>query len=316
LLAVFACLSVFLIDATSAFTTIPTVIVYPLAGSSATLDREASSRIATMLATQIAQGGQVKVIAPKPDVERANYLADARAQGANFYVTGFITPLGAGASVVEQVVSTTSGTLVFSVSNFVSSYPEINAQGDQLRQGIIERASRGVAAFTAPPPPAATPEPEPSKGAGFNVSTLFGGKKKLSATEAAAIAPPANATVVILTPGGSADGDARANTARALALSFQQAGRKAVVVTTGSPANDLCSANKAVAQVGSWVDIDNAGLAMAGTSAQLRVVAYDCSGTIVFDRTLHYGESGGTVTAVSTMAVDAVTSYLAPPKRR
>ncbi len=55
---------------------------------------------------------------------------------------------------------------------------------------------------------------------------------------------------------------------------------------------------------------------MAGTSAQLRMVAYDCSGTIVFDRTLHYGESGGTVTAVSTMAVDAVTAYLAPPKRR
>jgi hypothetical protein len=107
LLAVFACLSMFLTAAAPAFTIVPTVVVYPLAGSPA-LDRETSARIMTTLANQIAQGGLIKVVPPSTSVERANYLANARSLGASYYVTGFLTPLGSGASVVEQVVSVSS----------------------------------------------------------------------------------------------------------------------------------------------------------------------------------------------------------------
>ena len=86
-----------MIAATPAFTIVPTVIVYPIL-TSTTLDREDNARIVNTLATQLAQGGAIKVIPANTDVDRANYLADARAHGASYYVTGSMTPLGGGAS--------------------------------------------------------------------------------------------------------------------------------------------------------------------------------------------------------------------------
>jgi hypothetical protein len=305
LLVLFALLPIFTLAATPAFTIVPTVIVYPLAGSSATLDREASARIATTLATQIAQGGSVKVIAPTPGIDRQNFLADARSAGANFYVTGFITPLGNGASVVEQVVSTTSGTLVFSVTNYVTTYAEITAQGDQLRDGIIDRSTRGIQAFRAPPAEV-TPVPEPSNGADVNVNKLFGRKKAPAAKNVAvatvAAAPPEHATIGILTVGGTADADHRTAAAQALATAFEHGGRHAVVVNAPAPSSDLCTANKATSLVGAWLDTPAAG------DASLRLVAYDCSGNIAFDRTFKQ--------PLPSVTGAAVGAYLSPSKRR
>jgi hypothetical protein len=304
LLAVFACLSVFLIDASPAFTIVPTVIVYPLVASSSSVDREASARIATTLANQIALGGQVKVVPAKTTVERADYLSDARAAGANYYITGFITPLGSGASVVEQVVSTSSGTLVFSVSNFISSFNEIVDQGDQLRQGIVDRSQRGLQAFTAPPPPAAHPVPEPSNGTDVNVNNLFGRKKSGPAVVAAL--PPASATIAILAVGGSADADARNAAAQALAAAVGADGRKAIVVSAVSPSSEVCTSNNAAALVASWLETP-----AGAPKASLRTIAYNCDGKIAYDHTVQY-DSG---TPVTVAANTAIGGYLNPPKR-
>jgi hypothetical protein len=298
LLAVFACLSVALIAATPAFTIVPTVVVYPLSSSSS-LDRETAANISTTLANQIALGGAVKVVPAKAGVERENYLADSRSLGANYYVTGFVTPLGNGASIVEQVVSTTSGTLVFSVTNYITSMAEIASQGDQLRAGIIERSSRGIQAFTAPPPPPNnTPGPEASSG---GADIKLGRKKAPAAT--VAVVPPANATLAILSVGGASDSDQRTSMAQALAAAFEHAGRHAVVVSATEPSNDVCSANKASVQVASWLDTPppNATSALPA----LRLIAYDCSGKIAFDRTFKQALPGLTDTAVA--------AYLNPP---
>ena len=293
----------FLIDAAPAFTIVPTVIVYPLAASSTTIDREASARITITLATQIALGGLIKVVPAKTDVERQNYLTDARAAGANYYVTGFITPLGNGASVVEQVVSTSSGTLVFSVSNYISSFNEIVDQGDQLRQGIVERSQRGIQAFTAPPPPAAPPQPEPSNGTDVSVNNLFGHKK--SSGPAAPPPPPASATIAILAVGGSAGADARSAAAQALAAAIGADGRKAVVVNAVAPSSDVCISNKATALIASWLETP-----AGAPKSSLRTIAYACDGKIAYDQTVQYA-SGSPVTAAADTAIGA---YLNPPK--
>lgn len=299
LLAVCACLSVFLVAAVPAFTIVPTVIVYPLIASSSTLNREDSARIATTLATQIALGGAVKVIPPRADIERANYLSDARSVGANYYVTGFVTPLGNGASVVEQVVSTISGTLVFSVTNYITSLNDIADQGDQLRAGILERSARGLQAFEAPPPPDQTPAPEPSNGTETSISRFFGHKKGAATV---AEAPPKDTTIGILTIGGSADFDSRTAAAKALAAAFERGGRHAVIVNADEPSSTVCASAKATSLVGAWLD------APANANPTLRMVAFDCSGKIAFDRTFTEPLAG-----VSDAAVSA---YLNPGKRR
>ena len=49
------------------------------------------------------------MIPAPPGTERKDYLAVARAEHADYYIAGFLSPLAEGVSVVEQVVSTTSG---------------------------------------------------------------------------------------------------------------------------------------------------------------------------------------------------------------
>jgi hypothetical protein len=288
-----------LVAAAPAFTIVPTVIVYPLEASSSSLNREDSARIASTLATQIALGGAVKVVPPRAGVERANYLADARSVGANYYVTGFVTPLGNGASVVEQVVSTISGTLVFSVTNYITSLDDIANQGDQLRAGILERGNRALQAFQAPPPPDQTPAPEPSNGTQTSINKIFGHKKGAATV---AEMPPKDATIGILTIGGSADSDSRTAAAKAIAAAFEHSGRHAVVVNADAPSDSVCASNKTTSLVAAWLETP------ANANAALRMIAYDCSGKIAYDHTFKEPLAG-----VSDAAVNA---YLNPGKGR
>jgi hypothetical protein len=288
-----------LLAAAPAFTIVPTVIVYPLEASSSSLNREDSARIASTLATQIALGGAVKVVPPRAGVERVNYLADARSVGANYYVTGFVTPLGNGASVVEQVVSTISGTLVFSVTNYITSLDDIANQGDQLRAGILERGNRALQAFQAPPPPDQTPAPEPSNGTQTSINKIFGHKKGAATV---AEMPPKDATIGILTIGGSADSDSRTAAAKAIAAAFEHSGRHAVVVNADAPSDSVCASNKTTSLVAAWLETP------ANANAALRMIAYDCSGKIAYDHTFKEPLAG-----VSDAAVNA---YLNPGKGR
>ena len=174
----------------------PTAIVFPLQAS-ASLDRDINLRIVTALANQIAMDGRVHVVPAEPDVARADFLTAARKAGAQFYVTGFITPLGDGASIIEQVVSTQSGTIVFSNSGQIASVSDVNAQGDIVRNGILERASRATYSFTAPAnAPAAAPTPartNATEAPEANIGGLFH-HKKAAAKPSASPSPAPSAT--------------------------------------------------------------------------------------------------------------------------
>lgn len=197
-----------LLAATSAFTIKPNVIVYPFIANGSSIDREASSRLATIFATQMATTGLVTVIAPPPGTERKDYLSIARANSADYYVSGYISALGNGVSVVEQVVSATTGIVVFSQSAQLDTYAEAAGQGDDLARFIARHANRGLAAIGTPPPQAASPTPGPSSGPEANLGKLFGRRKKPDAKPSPSPTPrpivaataPAAALVNVTTP--------------------------------------------------------------------------------------------------------------------
>jgi hypothetical protein len=276
-----------LLAAAPPFTIVPTVVVYPLLANASAVDANAITQIETLLATHIGQGGKVKIIQPTPGIDRQHFLADARSLGADYYVTGFITPIGDGASVIEQAVSTISGTVVFSVSAQITTYAEVADQGDQLREGILARSSRGIVAFEASPPPAA-PASQPSS-------------------------PPA--TVAILAVAGSADADRRAAAAQALAASFVRDGRRALVVSAVAPSNDVCVANNASSLVAGWLDTQD--VSPTDASVSLRLIAYDCSGKVAFDRSFRTHETGPQAAQLALAGVSdaAVAALVKPPKR-
>lgn len=162
LLAIVAACSVCLVAAGPAFTIVPRVVVYPPAAGSDAIDSVMPAQIAAVLGVQLAQGGTITVVPPTPGIDRPRYRTGARALGADFYVTGFISPVGRMYSVISQVVSTQSGTVVFSASSTIAASGDVAEQGEQLRAGILERAGRGIQAFQATPEPAASTAPSPA----------------------------------------------------------------------------------------------------------------------------------------------------------
>jgi hypothetical protein len=178
---------------------LPTVVVYPFQASAA-LPRDVELRIVTVLSNQIALDGKVHVIPAEPDIERSAFLSSARKAGASFYITGFLTPLGDGASLIEQLVSTQSGTVVFSNSGQINTLGDVGAQGDILRSAIIGRSTLGYPDLGPGPGANATAEPphaNASEAPEANIGGLFHRKKpaaKASPTPSpapAAVASPA-----------------------------------------------------------------------------------------------------------------------------
>jgi TolB-like protein len=187
----------------------PVVVVFPLQAP-ASLDRETTGRIATALGDQIAVDGHIRVIPSDPDAQRADFLATARKDGAEYYVTGYVTPLGNGATMIEQLVSVQTGLIIYSNSSQVSSLKDVRVQGDLLRTVIVERLQRGWPpdlSAAAPPPSSATAAPHAAAVAAgspapseANIGGLFHHKKAAapaptaSPSPSSAVAPEATAT--------------------------------------------------------------------------------------------------------------------------
>ncbi len=185
----------------------PNVIVFPFSATGSSVDREASSRLATIIATSMANTGLVTVTPPPPGTERKDYLTVTRRNQSDYYVAGFISPLGNGVSIVEQVVSAATGIVVYSQSTQLNTYNDAAGQGDDLANFISRHANRGLAAIGTAPP-AASPTPASSNGPEANLGKLFSRKKKNAATPKPTPTPrplvnataPAAALVNVTTP--------------------------------------------------------------------------------------------------------------------
>jgi hypothetical protein len=182
----------------------PIVIVFPFTLSASDVDKESGARLAVIVATGIANNGGVVLKPAPPGTERKNYLSVARAIGADYYVSGYITPLGDAVSVVEQVVSTQSGILIASNTAQITTYADAAGQGATLGDEILHHHNRNLEAFTAPPPPAAaTPTPEPTGAAQADIGKLFNRRKGKTAAPAASASPVALAAAVTPAPSPS-----------------------------------------------------------------------------------------------------------------
>ena len=169
----------------------PLVVVFPLTVNGGAI-QDSGERLAVMFAQQLSDSG-IKVVPPTPGTQRADFLTSARKLGCDYYVTGFVTPLGSEVSVVEQVVSTSSGTVVASNSVQFLTYADAAGQGSLLAQMIQSHAERALASLQENPQPSATPEPKGSDQANLNkLGGLFHHKAK--ATPAPSAAPDAIVT--------------------------------------------------------------------------------------------------------------------------
>jgi hypothetical protein len=134
------------------------------------VDPRIGMAIAQILSQQMITAGQLTVLPVPQHVSRPDFQNYARDQRADFYISGYVTPIGAVASVVEQVVSVESGVILFSQTAEVTSVADVASQGLQARAQILAFAGRGTQNIQSQS--ANTPAPASSNGAQMKIGGL------------------------------------------------------------------------------------------------------------------------------------------------
>jgi hypothetical protein len=268
----------------------PVVVVYPFTVSGSAMSPQVGGDVALLIANRLDAIGGLNVKPFTPGTERPDYLIAAEKQNADYYVTGFLTPIGAEVSLIVQVVSTYGGTVEWSTTSTIRTYNDAVAQADGIHDAILSHAERSLASLGAPPPPS-TPEPTGKDAAGLSLTRILGrkhhavtGPEPSPSPNIVAAVPKPEAAVpgaLVANVGGSAQADVRSFAASALAEALRKDG---VARAGGIPvdssdaiarAADLCKANGSAAET-----LYTSSLAVDAqeNDISLDVSAYDCSG--------------------------------------
>jgi hypothetical protein len=156
---------------------LPTVLIYPFDVQTGA-DPKLGFAIAQILAQEMAAAGGITVRAIPQGVKRADFLETARAASADFYISGYVTPVGDSAAVVEQVVSVESGVILFSQTAQVSSVADVASQSLLARSQILafvghDTESVQTQAANTPAPTSTNGAQVPISGIGSIVDSVF-----------------------------------------------------------------------------------------------------------------------------------------------
>jgi hypothetical protein len=156
----------------------PTVMVYPFDVQTGA-DPRIGMAIAQILAQEMVAAGGISVPPIPQGIKRSSFLDNARTARADFYISGYVTPVGDSAAVVEQVVSVDSGVILFSQTAQVASVADVASQSLLARTQILTFLGRGTQNVETRP--SNTPAPTstngaqvPIQGLGSIVSSVFG----------------------------------------------------------------------------------------------------------------------------------------------
>lgn len=180
-------------------TSLPIIVVFPF-GTSSDIPAANGEKAANLFVQVMNSAGGLDAIGAPATVKHENYLGYARTVNADYYVTGYMTPLGEGVSLVEQVVSTRSGTMIFGQTAQINSFEDASSQAITVHDGIVAqeqafKAQYQSAQATATPAPAATGQANFTKGLS-DIAGLFKRKGKSAPTKTVAVQKPDKGVLV------------------------------------------------------------------------------------------------------------------------
>ena len=192
----------------SAVGAMPVVVIYPFDVQTGA-DPRIGTAIAQILAQEMVAAGGITVPKVAQGIKRADFLENARNAHADFYISGYVTPVGDSAAVVEQVVSVQSGVILFSQTAQVSSVADVASQSLLARQQILvfvgrETENVQTRPTNTPGPTSTNGAQMPIQGLGNIVNSVFkhrGGSH--TPAPAAAIKPSRGVIVAPVTAFGS-----------------------------------------------------------------------------------------------------------------
>lgn len=264
----------------------PVIVIYPLTVNG-DADKDAGNKLAALFANSISQSGGIIIKASSPKVARQDFLTEAKRLGADYYISGFVTPLGNEVALVEQVVSTFSGTVVYANTAQVLTYADAGAQGQLLRNAVLSHSGRVVAQYDRPvAQPSSTPTP--SSGTQANISGLFRHRIKAVEARPSTVIARRLGTLTVVRVGGNAPATERTAASSALLGSFKRVSdaRLSAIVTenVARDAPSICGAERDGTVASGSLSMEQVRFRRTARAAfTLRV--YGCDGKLLYQDT-------------------------------
>ena len=283
----------------------PVVVVYPLVGGQGVAS-DVGASISLVIATQLSQLGGINVKAAPPGTQQADFLNAARKLEADFYIAGLVAPVGDQVSVVEQLVSTKSGAIVYSNTVTLAVYGDARASATALHDLIVQNNRNGFTALSPEVIPTSKPAP----------------LKPVAAAPAPTATPGVAKVVAILKFDGSARAEARDYVPASLIRTFHKygvEGMRAPLETkdVGNLGPLVCAQAGADYLVGgSLADIQEDPINGIWFDAKLTLLAFNCTDINAKPRAFVVSVTAGAEQTAIDIAVDrALKGYMAQPKR-
>ncbi|MHB8140031.1 MAG: hypothetical protein ACYDHD_02035 [Vulcanimicrobiaceae bacterium] len=296
----------------------PRVVIFPFerAGD---LPKNSGHTVAKIFDVTIRQSGGINVIKPIGTFTRREYLAQVRKLGADYYISGYLTPLGDSASMVAQIVSAQTGLIVYSTTAQLRTVGDAASQALDARTVILDRvAARNDASGEGNPQPSTTPNPKASGTTAYSfglqsILKLFQHKAAApKPLEAAAVKPPRRVFLVRVSGPGLPGGML---TSATNLLQAELAEDFSVTLVGGIPPNvqtaasSICGTHRDATVVSGIVTQTTTGNFFSRTTSNaFRLNVYTCFGARLYTNK----ESAGSLQAAIEKAVDGYA--LAHPK--
>ncbi|MGZ3496375.1 MAG: hypothetical protein ACXWNK_03850 [Vulcanimicrobiaceae bacterium] len=190
----------------------PILVVYPFSVTG-DIKPDTGTKAAALFVQQITQAGDIAALQGNPSVQRSNYPTDAVQKHADYYLSGYMTLIGDGVSLVEQLVSVSSGTIVYSNTAQIQSFNDAASQAHAIHDALIANEKRFTAAINNQPAASSTPSSMPGNQA--NIGGLFKHGNRDKATPAPKLASadkPQKGIFIVRIGGALPDGELTAGT--------------------------------------------------------------------------------------------------------
>lgn len=274
-------------------TTVPTVLVYPFEAPS-DIDPRYGTAVAQIFAQVMTQTGGVKVLAIPSGIQRVDYQKYAHVQHADYYISGYIQPIGQTAAIVTQVVDVNSDISVYSTTTNIADVNDVASQALTSRKVVLEAA--GVERPEINAGPANTPTPSASAGASTSLTNvlgdLFSHKPKTKATAGpAATATPSKPTrgVLVVRLAGNAQSNV-VNTAtgdlyRAMNVYYNAVMSGVATGNVSKSADSICGNSRDNTIASGTLNAQHVGGIRAHESYTFTLNIYTCFGAVLYTNT-------------------------------
>ncbi|HEX8806141.1 MAG TPA: hypothetical protein VF741_04290, partial [Candidatus Aquilonibacter sp.] len=272
------------------------------------LDPRYGTAVANIFAQVISQTGGVKVLAIPSNIKREDYQKYASVQHADYYISGYIQPIGSAAAIVTQVVDVNNDISVWNATTNISDVNDVASQALTARTVVLQAS--GVSRPEINTANAATPEASPTSGTSTSLSNvlgdLFKGKKKAATPNPNATPTPSKPSrgVFIVRVTGNAPADvltsATSSLYRGMGVYYTTKMSNATgnVATT---ANTICGTSRDNTIATGSLNVQHVGGFRAHDTYTFTLNVYACFGAVLYTNT----QSNDNYTRAVLDAIDA-----------